>query len=95
MKRMVLKNLIPCFAVSETRADLEFSDGRPIFKKIFKILSTFFLGRPNLFFELSQSTILKNFEKTGQKRHFYALFGSVDQKIAFFRRGFALKISIY
>ena len=36
-------------------------------RKILKFCRPFFLGRPNLF--------LKNFEKTGQKRHFYPLFG--------------------
>ena len=57
-----------------------FSRGR-IFKKISKILSTFFLGRPNWFSELYQSStktlfwpnFLRNrqsFEKTGQKRRF-------------------------
>ena len=60
-------------------ADLGFSRGGRIFKKISKVLSTFFLGRPNWFSELFQSTKKtlfrpkflrrkQNFEKTGQKR---------------------------
>ena len=35
--------------------------GGRIFKKISKILTTFFLGQPNWFFELSQSTVLPLF----------------------------------
>ena len=74
---------------SEPGADLRFSwggGGGQISKKNSKILSTFFLGRPHLLFELSQSTKKslfwphflcrrQSFEKTGQKRRFYALFG--------------------
>ena len=71
-----------------------------------RILTTFFLGRPNWLFELSQSTVLplfwqnflrrrQIFEKTVKKAVFGHLLENFDQKIAFFWRGLPLKVSIY
>ena len=65
-------------------ADLGFSrggGGGADFQKIFENFVDLFFGRPNSFFELSQSTVLslfwpnflrrrQNFEKIGQKRRF-------------------------
>ena len=62
-----------------------FSRGGGIFKKNSKILTTFFLGRPNWFFELSQSSVLPLFwlsfwKKNSQKSRFWALFKTFWQK---------------
>ena len=85
-------------------ADLGFSRGGLIFKKISKILTTFFLGRPNRFFELSQSTILplfwQNFlcrrqilKKNSQKSRFWALFAKIlTKKSRFFGAGSPSKL---
>ena len=80
-------------------ADVGFSRGGRIFKKFSKILSTLFLflGRPNWFFELSQSTALPYFSqnfctagkilkkkkhaKKGVFRHFLE---SLTKKLRFF-----------
>ena len=64
-----------------TGADLGFSRERGGFSKNFEIFVDLFLGRPNRFFQLSQSTVLslfwpkfvrrrQSFEKTAQKRRF-------------------------
>ena len=69
--------------------------GGRIFKKNSKILTTFFLGRPNWFLELSQSTFLPTFwlnflrrrqisEKTVKKAVFGHFLKNFDKKIAFF-----------
>ena len=83
--------------------------GGRIFKKFSKFDDLFFffsLGRPNWFFELSQSTVLallwlnflrrrQIFEKTVKKAVFGQFLKNVDKKIAFFWRALPLKISIY
>ena len=74
-----------------------FSRGGRIFKKFSKILTTFFffLGRPNWFFELSQSPYFApilakfsapqaNFWKNSQKAVFGNFLKNFDKKIAFF-----------
>ena len=80
-------------------ADLGFSRGKGrIFKKFSKILTTFFLGQPNWFFELSRSTVLplfwlnflrsrQIFEKKTIKKAFFGHFlKKFYKKIAFFWR---------
>ena len=61
-----------------------FRGGGRIFKKFSKVLTTFFLGRPNCFSE-----------KTGQKAVFRHFLKNFDKKIEFFWRALPLKVSIY
>ena len=74
-----------------------FSRGGADFRKIFQNFDDlfFFLGRPNWFFELSQSTVLpllwqkflrrrQIFEKTVKKAVFGHFLKNFDKKIAFF-----------
>ena len=77
-------------------ANLGFSWGVRIFKKFSKILSTFFLGRPNWSFELSLSIVspfwlnyLRRRQKFEKKKQFktgvfWALFGKCWPKNRFF-----------
>ena len=86
-----LKNKLMCISSSRGGSRI-FSREGWIFEKFSKILTTFFfLGRPNWFFELSQSTVLRLFwqnflrrrqifEKTVKKNRFWALFEKFWQK---------------
>ena len=89
-------------------ADLGFSRGGGEGRggRIFKILSTFFLGRPNWFSELCKRTkkfllmpkFLRRAGKILKKQPEKAFLGTFwnffNQKFAFFRRGPPFKISI-
>ena len=80
---------------SRQGADLGFSRGAADFQKMFRNFDDLFLGRPNRFFELSQSTVLplflqnfqrrrQIFEKTVKKAVFGHFLKNFDKKIAFF-----------
>ena len=92
-----------------TGADLGFSrgEGEADFQKIFEnFVDPTFLGRPNWFFGLSQSTVLSLFwpiclrrrqklkKKQAKKGVFSHFLENFDQKIGFFGARFPLKTSI-